>query len=100
MPCTSYKVTELRGAWYVETDVCQGPYISFDVALKVATMAALAISRCHLPARVTVNNHDGDVRAEYCLCADFQRGVRERGSRLMSAGTVNASLPKHVEFIS
>jgi hypothetical protein len=48
-----------------------GPYLTCDMALKVAITDALARRKSGCPACVVVTDADGTVRAKRCLCADF-----------------------------
>jgi hypothetical protein len=61
-------------AWYVECGkLRRGPYMSDDIALKVAINEARFVSRNGGAAKVSVQDRAGAVRAEYCLCARFSQ---------------------------
>jgi hypothetical protein len=49
-----------------------GPFMSRDLALRLAISEAMAIRRTGGAARVSVDAADGHARVEYCLCADFE----------------------------
>jgi hypothetical protein len=48
-----------------------GPYLSRDMALRVAVADALCRRRCGEPVRLVVKDARGTVRAERCLCNRF-----------------------------
>jgi hypothetical protein len=49
----------------------QGPYLSRDMATRVALTEALEICREGGRARLSVQDEAGDVQVERCLCAEF-----------------------------
>jgi hypothetical protein len=49
----------------------QGPYLSRELATRVALTEALEIRREGGRARLSVQNESGDVQVERCLCAEF-----------------------------
>jgi len=54
--------------WMVEYARAQhGPYHSMDMALRVATSQALTMHKSGRPAKVTVLDRSGNVKAEYPL---------------------------------
>lgn len=54
--------------WMVEyAKALHGPYYSMDIALRVATSQALTVHRKGRPAKVTVLDQSGNVKAEYPL---------------------------------
>jgi len=82
MPCVACSVVPAKDGWMVECEnTKRGPYQWQDVALRVATAEALAFRRNGQRARVSVQNCDGRVSAEYCLCADFNEPKRARLDR-------------------
>lgn len=48
-----------------------GPYLSCDMALKVAIADALARRKTGCPASVVLTDANDTVRAKRCLCASF-----------------------------
>lgn len=72
MKYTVCSVICVKGDWFASCGVIrQGPYLSKDAAVQVATSEALAYRRRQLPAKISV--HDGitgEVAVEYCLCAN------------------------------
>jgi len=54
-----------------------GPYLTCDMALKVAVADALARRQTGCPASVVVTDADGTVRAKRCLCASFAAQAAE-----------------------
>lgn len=58
--------------WVAQIDNREfGPYLSCDMALKVAIADALARRKSGNPARVVITDADGTIRAKRCLCASF-----------------------------
>lgn len=56
------------GGWGVRyADVAQGPYLSCDLALKVAAIHAKRASAAGLQPRIVVQASDGTVQAEWPL---------------------------------
>jgi hypothetical protein len=49
----------------------KGPYLSREMAMRVALSEALGIRREGGRARLSVQNQAGDVQVERCLCAAF-----------------------------
>ena len=73
MACVVCAVIPAKNGWAVERESArQGPYQTHDIALRVALAEALAFRRKGQPVRVSAQNCDGSVCAEYCLCADFK----------------------------
>ena len=58
-----------RGGWMARLQAGEaGPFITRDIALRVAINDALHARHSGLSARVSVQDPDGSVRAERCLC--------------------------------
>jgi hypothetical protein len=73
MSCTVCSVIPLDSNWVVECGgTSHGPYLSNDIALRVAIAEALAIRRQGQRATVLVQDGSGRSYAGYCLCADFK----------------------------
>ena len=73
MSCTVCSVIPLDNNWVVECGATNhGPYLSNDIALRVAIAEALAIRRQGQRATVLVQDGSGRSYAGYCLCADFK----------------------------
>lgn len=61
-----------HSGWVAQIDDKEfGPYLSRDMALKVAIADALARRQTGCPASVIVTDADGTVRAQRCLCTSF-----------------------------
>jgi hypothetical protein len=74
LTCTQcYVAADDRGNWWA----CQkkqkplGPYFSLDGALRVAICDALSLRHRGNPARVSIVERDGSIRAERCVCEKF-----------------------------
>ena len=50
-----------------------GPFMSQDIALRIATLEALRLRRLNRAARVVVRTQDGAICAERCPCQQFGR---------------------------
>lgn len=73
MDCTRIVVRQgPREGWTISGGKGElGPYHSRDMALRVAISEALAVRRSGRPARVALDDADGSVIAERCLCERF-----------------------------
>ena len=72
MPCTLCAVMPNGKGWLAQVGRGeQGPYLSREIATRVALGAALALRREGCRARLSVQNGRGDVEFERCLCAEF-----------------------------
>jgi hypothetical protein len=73
MSCTICSVISVDNNWVVECGkISHGPYMSNDIALRVAIAEALAIRQQGQRARVLVQDGTGRSYAGYCLCTDFK----------------------------
>ena len=73
MSCVPCTVVHDAMGWMVQCESAyRGPYQSHEIALRVALADALTRRRSGQRARVSAKNHNGDVCAEYCLCANFK----------------------------
>ena len=71
--CIVCSVMSINGRWYADCrSTRHGPYMSDDIATRVALSEALVHRRKRLPVRVSVQDGTGCVRAEFCLCANFK----------------------------
>jgi hypothetical protein len=71
--CQEYSVhpSAVRG-WVAQVgDRESGPYLSRDMALRVAVADALCRRRCGQPVRLVVKDARGTVCALHCLCDRF-----------------------------
>ena len=83
MPCTLCAVVPSSKGWLTQIGKAEkGPYLSRDMATRVALTEALEIRREGGRARLSVQNDGGDVQVERCLCAKFSvpPAVIERAS--------------------
>ena len=75
MNCTCFLVKPGHNeGWLIEggrRDM--GPYHSRVLALQVAVSECLAMRRAGRPARVRVDDRDGEAIVKRCLCASFGR---------------------------
>jgi hypothetical protein len=72
MPCTLCAVVPSGKGWLTQIGKAEkGPYLSRDMATRVALTEALKIRREGGRARLSVQNDGGDVQVERCLCAEF-----------------------------
>ena len=75
MDCTRFLVRPGHNhGWLIEDGRRDmGPYHSRDLALQVAVSECLALRRAGRPARVAVEDSDGESIVNRCLCASFGR---------------------------
>ena len=72
--CAAYTVAPAKDAWMIECNTGQrGPFLSNDVALRVAIAEAMNLRREGKLARVSVQRNDGSLCVEYCLCSRFRK---------------------------
>jgi hypothetical protein len=72
MPCTLCAVVPNGKGWLAQVGRGeQGPYLSREIAARVALSAALELRREGCRARLSVQNRCGDIAFERCLCAEF-----------------------------
>lgn len=72
MDCTVVAVRPALGGWIVEQGAQQlGPYLSDDLAMRVALAQVQEIARSGKPARLSVQNSQGEPQVEICRCRDF-----------------------------
>ena len=72
MPCTLCAVVPSGKGWLTQIGKAeQGPYLSREMAIRVALTEALEIGREGGRARLSVQNDGGGVWVERCLCAKF-----------------------------
>ena len=68
MSCVSCSVIPVDRNWFVEHGkTSHGPYMSNEIALRVATAEALSLHRQGQRSRISVHDSFGKVSAEYCL---------------------------------
>lgn len=74
MTCVQCIVKPAANSWVAEIgDKELGPYLTRDMALRVAIADALACRKAGRPAQIIVKDADGAVCAGRCLCAGFDR---------------------------
>jgi hypothetical protein len=72
MSCTAVVVRPAHGGWVVEEGAQQsGPYFSNDMAMRIALTQVQNLARAGQPARLSVQNSDGEPQAEICRCRNF-----------------------------
>ena len=72
MPCTLCAVIPNGKGWLARIGKAEkGPYLSREMATRVALTEALGLRRAGSRARLSVQNEYGDVHAERCLCVQF-----------------------------
>ena len=73
MSCVACSVIPVDGNWFVEHgQTSHGPYISNEIALRIATSEALSLHRQGQRSKISVHDRHGKVSAEYCLCSNFK----------------------------
>lgn len=72
IPCTVFPTAKREWVAHLENGPV-GPFLDRDLALRVAIIEAQRLLRSKRPARIVVRDHDGNVRAERCLCQGFGR---------------------------
>jgi hypothetical protein len=76
MSCIACSVFSVESGWVIERqDVRLGPFSSEAMAVHVAITAAVLLREQDRAARVSVQDCNGDIRAEYCLCKDFKFAI-------------------------
>jgi len=66
--CTTCSVVVINGRWFAECEkTIHGPYLSNEIAIKVATSEALALHRKGRQCSICIRDKDGNVMFEYCL---------------------------------
>jgi len=70
--CTVFPTSRQEWVAHLENGPV-GPFMSQDLALKVAITEAMRLRRANRCARVVVRDGDGSVCAERCLCQEFGR---------------------------
>ncbi len=74
MNCVPCVVKPSANSWVAQIGNQEyGPYLSSDMALRVAIADALARRKAGCPAHVVVHDDKGAIRAKRCLCASFAR---------------------------
>ena len=75
MQCTQCLVTPAASrGWTTKVgDIEYGPYLSRDMAMRIAISEALQRRRNGVSALVVVKDARGEVLAKRCLCAGFGR---------------------------
>lgn len=73
MTCTQYLVyPDSSGGWTAQLESrAAGPYSSCDLALRVAITDALQWRAAGHDVRITVQDANGDICAERCVCTRF-----------------------------
>ena len=72
MPCTLCAVVSNGKGWLAQIGKAEkGPYLSREMATRVALTEALGLRRDGRRARLSVQNERGDVHVERCLCVEF-----------------------------
>jgi hypothetical protein len=86
MGCTVVGVRPANGGWMVEQGAQQsGPYFSNDIAMRVAMAQVQNLARAGTPARLSVQNAEGEPQAEVCRCREFMHAAAmARGARKAS----------------
>jgi hypothetical protein len=76
MDCTEYLVHPCEaGGWMSRLESREaGPYATRDFALRVAVADALRMRAAGCDVRIAVQDADGAVCAERCLCERFGQG--------------------------
>lgn len=73
MTCTTCSVIYKNNSWYVVVgSMTRGPYMALGMAIAIATNETLSFRRNKQQAKLSVENQQGEVRVEYCLCHDFK----------------------------
>ncbi|HLA20483.1 MAG TPA: hypothetical protein VJZ74_03400 [Pseudolabrys sp.] len=73
MSCTACTLRPVANGWVAEcANTRQGPYLSKDIAFQIVASEALMLHRNGQRVRISVQDADGDVSAEFCLCGKFK----------------------------
>lgn len=73
MPCTACTLRPVANGWVAEcANVRQGPYLSKDIAFQIVASEALMLHRNGQRVKISLQDADGEVNAEYCLCGKFK----------------------------
>jgi len=76
MPCTVCAVVPKARGWMAQIGKAEkGPYLTHEMAARVALTEAIALRREGRRARVCYLNEKGEVRVERCLCAKFPQAL-------------------------
>ena len=73
MDCKQYSIyPDAVGCWLAHlNDRVAGPYLSYGLALSVATAELRRVRKLGNNARLVVKNASGTVRAQHCFCEWF-----------------------------
>jgi hypothetical protein len=73
MPCTACTLKPVRNGWIAEcANTRQGPYLSKDIAFQIVASEALLLHRNGQHVKISVQDAEGEVSAEFCLCGKFK----------------------------
>lgn len=73
MSCTACTLRPFANGWVAEcASVRQGPYLSKAIAFQVVATEALMLHRYGKRVRISMQDANGDISAEFCLCGRFK----------------------------
>jgi hypothetical protein len=73
MSCTACTLRPVVNGWIAECgNMRQGPYMSKGLAFRIAATEALMLCRQGQRARISIQDENGEVSAEFCLCNHFK----------------------------
>jgi hypothetical protein len=74
MDCIVCSVIAVNGRWFADCGATRhGPYVSTDIATRVAIGEARVLHRRGRSVKVSVQDENGKVCAEYCLCPELKK---------------------------
>jgi hypothetical protein len=81
MSCTACSVIAGDSNWTVKIgDEIRGPYMFEGMAFRIAIAEAIALHRDGKRSRISIQEKDGRISGEYCLCTDFKAARNLIGS--------------------
>jgi hypothetical protein len=73
MSCTACTLRPVANGWVAEcAKVRQGPYLSKAIAFQIVATEALMLHRNGRRVRISMQNANGEISAEFCLCEKFK----------------------------
>jgi hypothetical protein len=73
MSCTACTLRPVANGWVAEcANTRQGPYLSKDIAFQIVATEALVLHRNGQRVRISMQDTNGEISAEFCLCGKFK----------------------------
>jgi hypothetical protein len=74
MDCIVCSVIAVNGRWFADCGATRhGPYVSADIATRVAIGEARVLHRRGRSVKVSIQDENGKVCAEHSFCADLKK---------------------------